>query len=754
VYNETNILKIAADFSISLDEMINELDASGFHIQHGQINISRENGYKIYKILSENRKEIDEGYTHKTEIEMNSIRRLKHYVKNFKIFLDTSSLLDDEINLFIKNIIPILKETNGKLIIIPQVGMELEKHANESSNRQLKEKSKKIILILNQLKKQNLIEIRGGFDESFADNVFLSVFTKLRINHNLLLITKDKKLASDIENLSNITSVKTNKVINVRTVNRYGFLSKHNISKNIIKDESNKGIKISDKKRNNTKHEVFKLSTKVVERANSPLGILKIPIIGDVLLSGKGLEIKLINEIASGGEGVIYDTNTKYIAKIYKKDQLNTRKFEKIKKMISIKIENESICYPQDILYTKNNEFVGYLMPKGKGKELQKTLFINQLLQKNFPTWNRKNSVELCLTILKNIKYLHERNIILGDINPMNILIVSSKEVYFVDTDSYQIEEYPCPVGTINFTAPEIQRKSFHNFLRTFQNEYFAVSTLMFMIMLPGKPPYSQQGGESPIDNIIKMDFSYRLGEKTNHKTPIGQWRFMWSHLPYFIKESFYNTFHFEGLNNKPENRINVDEWIKFFERYERLIIDGTLINQDEMALDVFPKRAKKISKFNYETCTICKMEHKDSHMTNGMCNECLKKGEHYPCENCGKLIIYSNRQKLIQNKPKYKTCYECHDGTRKSHQTFNCIDCHSSFSVSNEEYRVLKRENRRIPNRCKNCDFKNKERIRKNTTVFKNTNSNNTQKNKQTNSGPYNVLNNALTNFLNFYKK
>ena len=45
--------------------------------------------------------------------------------------------------------------------------------------------------------------------------------------------------------------------------------------------------------------------------------------------------------------------------------------------------------------------------------------------------------------------YLHERNIIMGDINALNILVVSPTEVYFVDTDSYQIEEFPCPVWNL-----------------------------------------------------------------------------------------------------------------------------------------------------------------------------------------------------------------------------------------------------------------------------------------------------------------
>ena len=95
-------------------------------------------------------------------------------------------------------------------------------------------------------------------------------------------------------------------------------------------------------------------------------------------------------------------------------------------------------------------EFVGYMMPKAKGKELQKSIFIKPLFLKNFPNWKKRDTVELCITILEKIKYLHDRNIVMGDINPANILVVSPKEVYFVDTDSYQVEDFPWLIYRIN----------------------------------------------------------------------------------------------------------------------------------------------------------------------------------------------------------------------------------------------------------------------------------------------------------------
>lgn len=202
-------------------------------------------------------------------------------------------------------------------------------------------------------------------------------------------------------------------------------------------------------------------------------------------------------------------------------------------------------------------------MPKASGRELGKTLFIKDLFLKYFPNWTKRETIILCLNILDKIKFLHSKNVILGDINPANILIVSPKEIYFVDTDSYQIENFPCPVGTINFTAPEIQRRNFVEFLRTKENENFALATLLFMIMLPGKPPYSQIDGGDQVSNIIDGNFSYPLGEDTNKKAPEGPWRFMWSHLLFKLKEAFYNTFKMGGSHF--EKRLDADEWIKLF---------------------------------------------------------------------------------------------------------------------------------------------------------------------------------------------
>lgn len=383
--------------------------------------------------------------------------KLEEYCKKYKIFIDTCSLLTPESDKFWVNIIPLLHMYNNKIIIPFRCIQEVEKHLN---NHKLSERAKICIQQLNKLVKSGDIEIRGESNDSFPDNIFQFVFTKFRIDYEMLLITQDNNLAKDILALNDSKSVKANEV-KVNRINKNGFLSEfywHNFQNSRTKKYEY--TKFNEK-------EVFKVCNNVIDLKDDKMEISEMPYEGSDVYTSNG-PIRLIEEVGNGGEAKVYSTNTLYVEKIYKKDNITIRKYKKIELMLSKKIEYQGVCYPIEILYNSKNEFIGYLMPKAKGQELQKSVFgPKPLFKKKFPNWKKRDTVQLCVTILEKIKYLHDRNIIMGDINPANILVVSPIEVYFVDTDSYQVENFPCPVGTNNYTAPEIQRKHFADFLRT-----------------------------------------------------------------------------------------------------------------------------------------------------------------------------------------------------------------------------------------------------------------------------------------------
>lgn len=309
-------------------------------------------------------------------------------------------------------------------------------------------------------------------------------------------------------------------------------------------------------------------------------------------------------------------------------------------------------------------------MPRAKGYELGKSVFLPKLLQIRFPGWTRKETIQLCLTILHKIKYLNDRGIILGDINGQNILVVSPTEVYFVDCDSYQIGSYPCPAGTAHFTPPEAQGRSYETFLRTQAMENFAIATLLFMIMLPGKSPYSAVGGADPAENIRQGSFPYESDD--NSKVPPGKWGFIWSHMSFNTRKAFVGTFRKGGDYFEPEKRMNADGWIEVFEKYWYGI--DHMLKNDPMAMDLFPTRLKM------RECKKCGKRYipkPDRHVS--LCDDCYgystagrrefhekwlgEVWKSYPCKNskCHNTItLYNRDQSRYLNKRLPEYCQTC----------------------------------------------------------------------------------------------
>ena len=444
-----------------------------------------------------------------------------------------------------------------------------------------------------------LIRIHGEeHDGNFADSVFIRVVAQNILTYNILIITQDTNLTIDILNFKNLRSVNASKKLKVFKISKKGILINN---KDVIFNKVEKKYCIKDR------DQEFKKSKVITDIPDTPIKILtKVKEKYTVFDKDKN-KIKLLDKVASGGEGYIFTTDTHLVAKIYKNEKLTLQKLKKLELMISKDIKIDGVCFPKKFLYSQNGEFIGYLMEQARGIELQKCVFFPQLLRQKFPHWTRLDLIELCLSILDRIRQLHACNIILGDINPNNILVVSPTEVYFVDTDSYQVEEFPCPVGTINYTASEIQGKHYSKFLRTTGNENFAIATLLFMIMLPGKPPYSQCDGADQATNIRNGDFSYPLGENKNGKTPDGPWRFMWSHMNFKVKEKFYKTFKKGEMFFEENKRPSVLQWIETFKFYKKWLENN--VGGDEMSLDIFPIRFKKVKSLEYKFCRECGVE-------------------------------------------------------------------------------------------------------------------------------------------------
>ena len=624
--------------------------------------------------------------------------KLEDYVKDYKIFVDTSSIMYDEIGAFLVRLTDLLVKNKRLIIVTQSVVREIEKHANSrTANDKLIELARKRIGLLQDLLDNDLLYVlQTGGAQSHADNEIQAMLTNYRTKYKILLITQDNNLAKDVLKLNENESTRANKIV-VKRIAPDGRLTGYGWQRDSLGFDE---LDINP----------FKASTTLINIEDSPIQ-LTVPVqVGSQLFTSKGMTVELGDSIAAGGEGVIYKTNTEYIAKIYKPEHLTQRRLKKIQLMLSRPIKFNGICWPVADLYNSQTKFVGFLMPAAKGKEIQRSIFLPVIFKKHFPNWDKCDTVELCITILKKIMYLHRYNIIIGDINPGNILVVSPKEVYFVDTDSYQIEGFPCPVGTTNFTAPEIQSKNFGTFLRTIGNENFAIATLLFMIMLPGKPPYAQQGGEDPATNIINMDFSYPLGEESNGRTPDGPWRFMWSHLTYKIKESFYNTFRKDKKCSTESTRLSDRDWYNLFRDYYRLLTNGKMLAQDPMSADIFPTRFKRDPNSKYVKCMFCD-ELILEESGRAVCRKCGDRElETYTCSGCGKEMAFNCHEKYNMNLVRgYSYCRECKDEI--VHSAF-CVTCGEKYELTGGDVDRYLTRGREIPRNCPQCLKRKRESV------------------------------------------
>jgi serine/threonine protein kinase len=344
--------------------------------------------------------------------------------------------------------------------------------------------------------------------------------------------------------------------------------------------------------------------------------------------------------ISRGKEGSVYavEDEPNLVAKIFKKGKVTSHRKEKVELMVQRELWLPGISFPESEL-TCDDNFVGFTMRRAQDANvLNDTIFIPQELERLYPGWTRRDLVDICLSFLKRVKSLHELNIIIGDINPNNVMLGNQKDAWIIDMDSVQVDGYPCPVGWDEFTAPEILGGV--QGLRTMEHENFAVAVMLFMIMMTGTFPYENSGSDDTIQNIKSGLFPYGFAGKSERDLqPPLRWLYVWSHLSRQLKGLFWNSFHKNGSRYQPDKRVSVEEWIDAFESFKKNL---SYRHVDPQSLEIFPIRRKAERGAELLDCPKCggkKFIAQNSagedldkkFLTPSACNECLPN-----CESCG----------------------------------------------------------------------------------------------------------------------
>lgn len=216
-----------------------------------------------------------------------------------------------------------------------------------------------------------------------------------------------------------------------------------------------------------------------------------------------GQSITLGKEIASGGEGIVWQTDhhNGYVAKIYK--QLPS--FELVQKLEMMvahpprepnsHLNHISFAWSKSLLKDAKGNCVGFLMPAIANAK--------QLIDVYNPQRRKQQKLEVdwrflhttALNIASIIQAIHVEGYVLGDIKPANILVNNRALPSIIDTDSFQVRHfitnkiYRCGVGSEGFTPPELIGKDFSTIDQTQVHDRFRIAVIIYHLLF-GETPF------------------------------------------------------------------------------------------------------------------------------------------------------------------------------------------------------------------------------------------------------------------------
>ncbi len=305
-----------------------------------------------------------------------------------------------------------------------------------------------------------------------------------------------------------------------------------------------------------------------------------------VYKSSSGKVYTLGAQLGTGGEGIVSEIqgeNSK-VTKIYKADRFKTdqdrftmeRKLKAMLDMnISVYVDGKlRLAWPLDILY-ENGSMVGFVMPKINSKYKIFDVQRVEMAEKIYPNYTWKYAVQFAYNLSVAVKYVHDKNIVIGDFNQNNISIdTSTGAVILIDCDSFDIrdpksgEHFPCKVGLPEMLAPELQTvRNLANGTFTKETDNFSLAIHIFRLLMRNEDPFggvitmsrslSTVSANAPIINGECPYVRTVSGKEIPGRSPTLDM------LPVNIQELFKKTFDYDASTalRRIKNRATATEW-------------------------------------------------------------------------------------------------------------------------------------------------------------------------------------------------
>jgi len=210
------------------------------------------------------------------------------------------------------------------------------------------------------------------------------------------------------------------------------------------------------------------------------------------------------NYLTAGGEAEIY-VKDNLAFKLYFKNKVTAGLKTKVKELSPL-ASKDNIIAPKDLFFDANSrELLGYYMTYLKSTEQ-----LNKLFTKSYKSRNNIGQEDLLSYIscmIDTISFIHSKGIVMVDGNEYNYLFSkTSKDVYFIDVDSYQTKSFPAKV-----IMPSI--RDYHTKGFTSLTDWYSFAIVSFQMLMnihPFKgshPDYTKkQLEERMLKNISVFD--------------------------------------------------------------------------------------------------------------------------------------------------------------------------------------------------------------------------------------------------------
>src|SRR5215475_7596060 len=231
--------------------------------------------------------------------------------------------------------------------------------------------------------------------------------------------------------------------------------------------------------------------------------------------------IRLGGRIGVGAEGEVYEIQGRsdLVAKIYHEPP----SAEKAEKLVALsRLGNERLfnlsAWPVDALRdAPDGSVVGFVMKRiSRAEEVHALHSPKSRLQK-FPEASWAFLIYVAANIARAVAAVHEHGLVIGDLNPKNILVTRKATVYLLDVDSFQVsadgKTYRCDGGFPEYTPPELQGVAFRDVDRAQEHDCFGLAVVIFQLLFMGRHPFSGMylgAEEMPLERAIRESrFAY-----------------------------------------------------------------------------------------------------------------------------------------------------------------------------------------------------------------------------------------------------